>query len=323
MPYPTIIPLITRIDVDIWLRERLRCEYLLTDHELRPDFPPDLVLRDQRPPHVVFKDQTLENTYWAVTFGDEIVVVAWPYSTWYLNGLVLNDGYMVRMVGGEMVVAGGVPPAPYQADLSEAPFILEIINGELVYTPRPDVVLQDQASPGTFWGVRFEEEISLRAYNPPPGMRWYNGIRLAEWGVSVESGVLVVRVGGMVDPYLETLVQEHFILEIVNGELVYTPRYVRAPQGFFNMAWALYFRDEITVYPWPYITPINGIVLNNLWVLEMRAGEIVLEQGRPWRRPVWVNWEERKKFRLVVNPDGELEYYPFIAGQRLLYQHVN
>lgn len=211
-----------RIEVDTCVRERLRCEWFLGEHPLRPDFPPDVVLRDQDPPELILKDQVTPNTYWAVDFGSEITVEEWPFAGTWVNGVGLPGGWVVEMRAGEMVVRAGVGAAPVISNLTDAPFVWEVVGEELRYTPRA-------------------------------------------------------------------------------GRLGF---------GFFEVAWALYFGEEIVVMPWPYMNPINGIVLNQGWVMFMKRGELVQEKPNPLPVPFLAHKPDRWKFGLEVGGGGELVYSP-------------
>jgi hypothetical protein len=229
MAYAEIIRLPIQICREFGLRERLRCEYLKTIHELRPDFPPDLVLRDREPPDMILKDEILPETYWELAFGEEIVVTPFPYAAWWRTGIRLNDGWNARMRNGEIVVS-----------------------------------TEPLAEP--------------MAYH-----------------------------------FLD---QANFILEVVGGELVYTPHDGPDDQEFFNIAWALFFRDEITVVPWPYVTPMHGIFLaeeSPLWALQMIRGEIVLEENIALPIPYLPHKPDRWRFGLEMIA-GELVYTPFFEA---------
>lgn len=226
MPYPKIIYLITRMEFNPWLREDLRCEYRKNPHPLRPDFPPDLVLRDQEPPDIIFKDEITEE-FWGVEFGVEIVVTPFPYAVWWRTGIRLNNGWNLRMRNGELILS--------------------------------TIPLQEPM------GFNFIE-------------------------------------------------QAGFQLQVVDEELVYTEKVANLQQEWFNIAWALYFRGEITVTPWQYVTPMNGIVLNDNWVMEMKKGEIVLEQGVSLLVPFIHSKPDRWRFQLELVA-GELKYSPFFEAE--------
>ena len=297
---------------DLFLREKLRCEYNKEWHDLRPDFPPDLVLRDQEPPDIILRDEVLVDTFWGINFGEEIVVTPFPYAAWWRTGIVLNHGWYLRIINGEIVVSLTPLAEPKAFYLMEqANFILRMEGGEFIYEKKPDfsIILQDLGSPGDQWSMSFGEEIAITP--AVGGIQEKTGITLAGgWEVQVRNGDIEVTQVGSSGPHLVNTGKEILDLSVIDGELVYRKRKSPGGQEFFNIAWALYFKEEITVLPWPYVTPMNGIFIEPTWVMQMKGGEIVLEQNIIPRLPFITKKPDRWKFQLNM-VGQEMQYIPW------------
>jgi hypothetical protein len=270
--------------------------------------PPDLILRDE-----------VTNEYWELAFGEEITVTLSPYAVWWRTGIRLNAGWNVRMRRGEIVVSEewlGEPSVSNQR--GDPNFILEVVNGELVYWPLPplSVVMRDLslAVESRWWKVTFGREITVEQDVITPDEK--TGIKLNqgyEWQVW-DGEIRVIRDGSR-GPHIWNTQQEWVDLRMVNGESVYRyrDRYVFG-QDQFNIAWALFFREEITVYPWEWVTPINGIMLapeSPTWALEMRKGEMVLEENITPPVPYLPRKPDKWRFGLEMNSAGEMVYTPY------------
>jgi hypothetical protein len=209
---------------DFWLREKLRCEYGKTEHELGDDFPPDLILRDQKPPDVVLLDEVTNET-WGIDFRSEIIITRWGFVISRFTGIQLPNNVALVMRNGELVVTDGLLSEPKIRDMIlPSMFLLSVVNGELVYGV-PDEIIKN-----------------------------------------------------------------------------YT----------IDIAWKINFREEITVDYWTYPIPYNGVFLNDGWVMQMIAGEIVLTQGIIPPLPYLVKKPDKWKFQLNVT-GGELVYVPFAS----------
>lgn len=303
---------------DPFLRECLRCVYYKGDRTLRLDFPPDLILKDQEPPDLILKDE-ITGEFWAIAFGDEIVVTPSPDAVSWRNGVWLNSPFNMRMRNGELVVSTEPLPEPTSNVnvLAADSFHLDVVFGELRYTPPLPLtaLMRDLVTPGTWWNVAFGPDIVVS-----PGSyadEEITGITLnAGWEMQVWNGEIINIQVASVGPWLQNSRKEVLDLAMVNDEMVYRYRKRGVGPDFFWVTWAIYFREEITVLPWPYPIPYNALILapeSPTWVWEMRAGEIVLEENIQPPVPYLSQKPDRWRFGLeMIN--GELVYLPFREG---------